>query len=548
MQGVPGAGHWEKAVGHAAEAVAIAPGDSRRAAVRPVAGGRLLIWALVLVLTALIAIRAIYELPDHDESQYVAGAYFAGRLMIFRDFMHLQTPLQAWLFAPIAALFPTNMYIAMRLANALLAGATLAVVVATCRRLGTGWIAAAVAALFLGLCQPMQASATLVRNDILPMLFCALAVLAGVVACRERRPLAWPLSGVCFGLAVSTKVSYAFPAAAAGLFLLVRLARPDDRRQAWTELAAFSSGGTLGLLPTLIAFAVAPDAFLWGVVTYGASAPFDWYRANGLNEMLTLSGKAAATFQMIGRSPALPALVLLLPVMLWRRRLGRPDIAFLDAVVIGGLIAALLPTPTWPYYFMTLLPVLFVRLAVELDRLGRAPRIVALVIGGVFAVSTVFMLDWTLRHFIASPASAYAMPRAESEAHWIGERLRAAGVRGKIATLVPHRVLDSGYPVDPRFATGVFVYRSGGLLHAAGHERFHTVGPQTVAGWFDRSQPAAIVTGYEAGTDRFHIQPDARLRAYAQARSYRLERSPFGRAELYINPHAVAADGPSRDR
>ncbi|CAA9281085.1 MAG: hypothetical protein AVDCRST_MAG93-3198, partial [uncultured Chloroflexia bacterium] len=54
----------------------------------------------------------------------------------------------------------------------------------------------------------------------------------------------------------------------------------------------------------------------------------------------------------------------------------------------------------------------------------------------------------------------------------------------------------------------------------------------------DGEPPAAIVVGYETHSKRFRIHPDERLRAYAKARGYRLERSPLHKAELYINPRA----------
>jgi hypothetical protein len=430
----------------------------------------------------------------------------------------------------------------MRVANALVASGALAVVYATARTAGSSPVAAAAGALFLGLSPAYQLSASLVRNDIVPVAFSALAVWAGVAATRAApgpRPALWLACGLAFGLAVSAKISHAFLAASAGLFLLGCLVRPLDRRAAIRDVLAFAAGGLAGLVPTIISFALAPQAFLWGVVEYGASAPFDWYRSNGLDAMLGAGGKVRSTVEAIGRSPAVPALLVVGFAMIVGRRKGRPDLTFLDAIIVGGLVAALLPTPTWPYYFLTLLPVLFVRLATEIDRARglRLPLVIPLV--AIFAGSFLLTFNWQLRNFLASPWGAYSVPKVTSQAHWIAERMRASGAVGEIATLSPHLVIDSAAPIDRRFATGVFVYRSGHLLDPARHERFHTVGPQTIAGWFDRSQPAAIVVGDETRSDRFRIFPDDRLRAYAIANGYRLERSPSKALELYINPRRI---------
>jgi len=532
---------WEVAV--VARPAAAERGSGQLGFDRAVAA-RILSVLVVLALGAGLVLRALFTDADHDESQYIAGAALANYWVIFRDFMHLQTPLQALLFAPLAEWFPNHMFLAMRVANALLATGVLAVSYATLRHLGASRLAGAIAVIFLGLCQPFQYSAVLVRNDILPAVFSSLAVFAAVAAARgDRSPLLlWGLAGAAFGLATSAKVSHAFLAVAAGVFLLGWIVRARDRRPALLAFAAFGAGGIAGLLPSVVTFARAPEAFLWGVVEYGASAPFDWYRTNGLAHMLDLEGKLRGTLRDIGRSPVLPALLLVLLLMLRRRSaVPRREVVLLDVLVLGGLVAALLPTPTWAYYFMTLVPVLFVRFGLEIDRLrglARAPQ-AALVL--VFAASLAFTFNWRMRDWLKAPPENYAVPKLTAQAHWIGQRLRAAGAEGAIATVAPLVVLDSGYPLDRRFAPGVFVYRSGNLLTPAEHERFNTVGPETLAGYLDRSQPAAIVTGYENGSSKFKIFPDVGIRAYAVSRGYRLEKSPLGGAELYINPRAAAS-------
>ncbi|HYU16343.1 MAG TPA: hypothetical protein VEL05_09735, partial [Candidatus Acidoferrum sp.] len=127
------------------------------------------------------------------------------------------------------------------------------------------------------------------------------------------------------------------------------------------------------------------------------------------------------------------------------------------------------------------------------------------------------------------------------ESHWIGERLRAAGASGVISTLAPHIALDSGYPLDPRLATGVFMYRTGDSLSEAELRRLHAMSPATLVEFMDESPPAAILVGYEGRDHRTPVDLDAPFRAYARARGYRSERSPFGRAELYVRPPGPGA-------
>src|SRR5438552_11601394 len=89
--------------------------------------------ALAIWLLAIALVRPL----SVDESQYVAStALAAGGLLPYRDFAYLQTPLQPLLFAPLQWLFAGHLFIAMRLANALLALVTIALVYAMGRRVG----------------------------------------------------------------------------------------------------------------------------------------------------------------------------------------------------------------------------------------------------------------------------------------------------------------------------------------------------------------------------------------------------------------------------
>lgn len=502
-----------------------------------------------LLFGGLLVLRALDTAVVHDEDQYIAGAVLATDRLIFRDFMHLQTPLQAMLFAPLAELFPSQPFSAMRAANALAGAATAVALFGAMRAAGAGMRAAAVATLMFAVWQPYQMAACVVRNDILPSLFSALGLLAAVAAVRRpsRPGMLWGLAGLGFGLATSAKISHAFLAAGAGLFLLLRALRSGNAAT-WRDLAGFGAGGLVGLLPTIAVFLAAPRAAFWGIVEYGSTAPFDWYRRNGLAEMLSLPGKLEASFDFLHRSFVLPVLAVVLVMMIRRRGTPRPEAVLLDTLVVAGLVASLLPTPTWQFYFLPLLLPLFVRFALWLEPYAeRWPTIsagAAAVMLAVLVAQQLVTIDWGKARVTLNAADGLRMADVEAEADWVGDRLRAAGAVGSIATLSPHAVLGNGYPLDPRFATGVFVYRSGNLLTQAEHERFHTVGPATLAASLDRVPPAAIVVGHERGSKLFRIRPDDGLRAYAQARGYRLERKPVGHTELYINPRTVAQAGP----
>jgi hypothetical protein len=78
---------------------------------------------------------------------------------------------------------------------------------------------------------------------------------------------------------------------------------------------------------------------------------------------------------------------------------------------------------------------------------------------------------------------------------------------GSIATLAPDLVADSGHPIDPRFGTGPFVFRSEQFLPPSKARALGVATQQTVMPMLDKDPPAAILTGYE-GAHRQARSPD----------------------------------------
>jgi glycosyltransferase involved in cell wall biosynthesis len=79
-----------------------------------------------LAVLALFVLLALVIPSDHDEGQYVAAAHFVAEgLRPYRDLPYLQTPLQPFLAAPIAALTVGYNFISLRIATAIAAMAAL---------------------------------------------------------------------------------------------------------------------------------------------------------------------------------------------------------------------------------------------------------------------------------------------------------------------------------------------------------------------------------------------------------------------------------------
>ncbi len=466
--------------------------------------------ALLAVLALLLAI--IVATPvDHDESQYVAAVAAMRDGLPYRDFAYLQTPLQPLLFAPFGLLPPGWLVAGLRLANAVCALGTLGIVAATLRRHGAG-------ARTIGLaCGLMLASdvflfaGTVARNDALPMLLFT-GGLAGALRLAERdgggRGAA-ALGGLLMGAAISAKISYALPAAAVGAALLMLRLLPVPC------LVAIVFGGMLGLSPTLVLAGLAPQAAWFGIIDYSLIAPHQWQRLLGQPEMLSAPVKLLRllSFAVLGA----PLLALVLAAMARRREGLAADTAMgrrawlLDAAILGGLLAAYLPDPSYRQYLVPVLPPLFLRLGLIRWPTHRGWRIAA----GLSAVAGLAPTGIALATAVVAGSPLLAVIR---DAAAIGQ---ATG-GGAVATLAPERVVGAGVTIDRRFIAGPFLFRM--MPPAAGHipAAWDAVGAGRVDAAFAAVPPAALLTGTERRPFRGHPGGlDAVLEDWARRHGWR---------------------------
>ena len=125
-------------------------------------------------------------------------------------------------------------------------------------------------------------------------------LLAGAIVALLRvvdRPgdiRALALGGLLLGLATSTKINAAVPAAGAAVFVFARAPRFGLR-----GIGAFALGALAGLVPTAVSALASPERFQFGVFTYSLQAPQQWWAAVGraadldpLNRVVNLLGLA----------------------------------------------------------------------------------------------------------------------------------------------------------------------------------------------------------------------------------------------------------------
>ncbi|MDE0878886.1 MAG: DUF2029 domain-containing protein, partial [Sphingomonas bacterium] len=138
---------------------------------------------LSLAFVALAMLRPV----DHDESQYVAAAALVAQgLMPYRDFAYLQTPLQPFLFAPIAMVTGALVWPTLRIANALLGAVAVIATMGAARTAGASPRASLIAAGLFASCDILLFSIGTARNDALPAACLAVALWLALRPDRAR--------------------------------------------------------------------------------------------------------------------------------------------------------------------------------------------------------------------------------------------------------------------------------------------------------------------------------------------------------------------------
>lgn len=484
------------------------------------------ILALAAVAAALwFGMTALATPFDHDESQYMAGAWFSSHMLIYRDFLYLQPPLHSWLFAPLAWAFPGKMLVAMRLATAACAVGTLFLLHQAQRLAGVSRGSAAIATASMAATAAFQFTASVARNDMLPTMLATLAMLLMIGALRGGRQSYWFGAGLFFGLAIAAKLNFIPLGAAAGGFTLLAY----RRHALWLAI-----GALVGIAPMIAAWTAAPAAFSYGVITFAATGPFAWYAANGAGDELALGEKFGDLAKYLWRGPALAGLVMILAHgWMSRGRAWPPERRLAFWMIAGGLVGAALPTPSQVQYMMPLLPPLGLALGHMLDdarqwRSGARAGLVALL-----CLAAVNGLLPASRHVAAMARKGSPILAASANARWAGAQVRALTGDDEIVSLSPQQLIDSGLNIDRRFAAGPFVYRTGWTMDKAEARRIHAMIPATLTD-LDRDPPDAILVGYEMGTRKLPLRPDDGLIAYARRRAYRMLAMPDGVGKLYV--------------
>jgi len=443
--------------------------------------GRSLSWpwaalAVVVGQALLLVPFAALRFVDGDEGAYLlAGKLAMQGEVIYRDFLHTQMPLVPYVYGAWSLVVGEGWLAARLLSVAFAIALGLLVYRHAAGRFG-GALAAAGVALYLS-SSLVFAWFTTVKTQVLStlLLFAAYTVVERAGSLEARR---WLAGGVLLGLAVDTRLIFA---ATVPAFAWAALRSGREKRRALTSLA----GGTaLGLVPSLVFFAIDPRRFIFDNLGYHAERS-----SGGLVGDFRQKAEVAANLLGIGTPDGGQVQFLLLVIgavvaaVSLRMLVGRIPLALAIAAWLG--FGSFLPTPTYPQYFSTTIPFLIVGALEAAAALRSRPALGAdlavrrVAAGAVAAavvvyagLATVDLYRYVVRHpdqrigdveRVAAVVDEHTRPGEQVLASWPGYLYGsdAAPVPGMENDFAPHEAaaLSPGEAREYRLATVADVER-----------------------------------------------------------------------------------------
>lgn len=510
--------------------------------------GTLLLAALIVASAAWVALGvAMRRDYNHDEHQFIAAGALIARegLLPYRDFAYFHAPTLALLYA---ALYRSTdlLLLAARLLNvaavagmvALLLGVSLARLQGLSR--GRRLLAGSLVTLLLIATPAFLHAAGRAWNHDLPVLLALASFLAQLAALerdsRSRRGLLWSgIAGLLIGLAAGMRLTYA-PLVLPLLLGPLLWRAPARRLLALT--AAFGAGLVIGLLPLFVLFAQAPDAFLFGNLTY-ARLNTEWYRQTAGPQEASLARKLVDAAQFVLQpGNALLAAVTLLALLRVRGWRTARDLHLWLILWPFLLLGALAPTPAQLQYVYVLFPFLALGLILAFARDPRPGWMLAL-LAAATALAVVLALP-RLAEGAATTAdrSEWYPLKAHARGRLLAD-LAASGPPGSTFTLAPALALEGGAPIDPRTATGPFAWRIAPLLAPEERARYKVLGAAEFAAL--EPAPRALLTGLHGADASADADADAAQVAWAHSRGYIPVALPE-EGTLWLSPMATWGD------
>jgi hypothetical protein len=411
-----------------------------------------IVYGLLLILMAAVFVPlSFFRLVDGDEGTYL----LVSRLVVegqvpYHDFYYPQMFLLPYVYGAWMKLVGYSWYAARVLSAffsialgllvyrqvARLAGArmwgVLAVVLFTFSSLAFGWY-------------------PLIKTFVLPtlLLFAAYAVVS-----TESR-WKWVVSGFLLGLSVACRV---YVIGVVPAFLLEMYYTERDHRARFWQLARFTIGGIIALLPAEFLFLLDPATFFFNIVG-SQLIRTDYQAMSWLAQKTTMPLSLVAIRFAEGVTSIQFLLLFLVNLASWvSSALARERLSLAASTGIFLILASFVPTPVYTQYFCMPLPFLLVNGVVfvaTLIREASGPRLrhVVASLAVVYVVVSPFDL---YRYTIGGDSVPGVLGKADVD-NWKLPTIRAVG-------RAIDREVQAGRPIAISFWPGYFVETKAAIL------------------------------------------------------------------------------------
>jgi len=505
---------------------------------------------VVLLLAAVFLVlftRALTRSLNHDEHQFLAPAVLLGKegLLPYRDYPLFHLPNLTLIYGAVVAAGGHLVFWA-KASTAICSWATALILVwqgVTCLP-GRRWMilsAAVIVALFT--LNPLFAfTAGRTWNHELPT-FMAVLALVLVLSARERGSATLlAMGGFVCALAVGGRLTILPLLGMLGVLPLAFFSVPWRGRAAL--VTAYVAGALLGLAPSLIFFALAPEQFLFGNFEFPRLALLDPENTR-IQKTLQPWRKVRFFFKEI----VLPNWPLFLSFaacalpVIWRGIRSRTALCWnttASVLAVGVLlVGCFAPSRYQQQHYFVLLP--FLTLAAIHGFLAeeRTERRFRLLPWLLCAMAGFAAIQMAFTFISDSERGVYAsIKQMMTPADWFPNRARLVASEianvvpagGRVLTLAPVLPLEAKLRIYPPFATGVFAWRNAQFVPPERRSRLKLIAPEDLPTLLERNPPAAILTGVE---DAKHEEAFV---TYAKSHDFREVPLGKGRRKLWLPP------------
>ena len=338
-------------------------------------------------------------------------------------------------------------------------------------------------------------------NHDFPVLLAILAFSCGCTYAQKifYRKVLFFLAGIFLGGAVSSRLTFApliLP------FLAIVLFGPNSsERKQWPMAALFGAGLAIALLPTLLLFWMNPHQFLFDNFTYRGAIGRS-FRIIENRHSITTGSAILFPFGLIFQYPNNAWVVLVFAyVVLWKRLIcwdWRCDperrLTFILVLLPFAIVGCFAPRPPFRQYYYDLVP--FLILGIVYSLAGTEPRLLSRYLLTFFGF---FLVCGAFSRFDFSYLKAFgtADQWRPLTVHSMGLDIKEAVRRGRILTLSPIFPLEGGLSIYPKFATGVFAWRTSKFIPKKEQEELGFASAENLSKLLDSDPPAGILLGGE---------------------------------------------------